>query len=547
MSKRIYFYSPSLFYSDEPVLIINTTPLYIDGHLQAHYPDLHQTIEWTKVQLQFKTQQQLVDDINNLGIDIFCVSLYVWNHDRIMESIRGIKKLVDRPITVLAGGPSVNVYRNHNYLNEYPEIDFAVYAQGEEAFANILQIINGTKKPSVLGTKNIAWRDDAGRFRIADFEFIRKKTGSHYVEGQHILRQIVNDPDNAGFIFEIPYETSKGCPYDCTYCDWTSGLTHKVSKRKFVWEEELELLGSLGIVRLSISDANFGIYKDDIEIARTMARLKQEQGFQFEIHHVNFAKLHKKVSFDILEIFVSAGIIKELNFAVQDIDEQVLKMSWRPDVPWAEHRSYIDAFKKRHPEIDFHLELITGLPGQTRESWETTMIETFPYKVRCHSWVLLPNSPAGYNTEYQQQMQLKSIIANLEANGDPSRDYFGPVVVSTVSYNEQDYAYFLLLYNLIKDSKLRRIVDRRGFINCVKNSQHLDACLEEIKSNFGNSRKFSAIASNFLNLLIKEVKNWPAETARILVWWKTGIKHPKIIDDDIALLELTMQPNKYTM
>lgn len=547
MSKKIYFYSPSLFYTKEPVLIINTAPLYIDSHLHNNHPTLWKSIEWSKVQLHFRTQQQLVDDINRLEIDVLCVSLYVWNHDQIMASIRGIKQLVNRPITVLAGGPSVNVYRNHAYLDEYPEIDYAVYAQGEEAFANILQIIDGTKKPSVLGTKNIAWKDNKGKFRIADFEFIRKKTGSHYVEAQHILEKIVNDPDNAGFIFEIPYETSKGCPYDCTYCDWTSGLTHKVSKRKFIWEEELELLGKLGIVRFSISDANFGIYKDDIEIARTMARLKKHNGFQFEIHHVNFAKLHKKISFEILEIFVAAGIIKELNFAVQDINEEVLKLSWRPDVPWNEHRSYIDEFKQKHPEIDFHLELITGLPGQTRETWENTLIETFPYKIRCHSWVLLPNSPAGYNEEYQKQVKLKSIIANLEPTKDPTKDYKGPVVVSTLSYDENDYAYFLLLNNLITDSKLRRIIDRRHFIDCVRDSMHLDGCLNKIKLQFSNTRAIPLIVNEFLNQLIIEIKNWPVQTLRILLWWKTGIKHPTIIDDDVALLKLTADANKYTI
>ena len=535
MTKRIYFYSPSFDY-DKSILVINTTPLYIDGHLQNYHHDLWKSISWKKVQLHPRTQKQLINEIEQLEIDILCVSLYVWNHAQIMDAIQGIKNLVQREITVIAGGPSVNVYRDHSYLHQYPDIDFAVYAQGEEAFASILQVLNGTKKLGVFETKNMAWRDKDNKFRIAEFEFIRKTSGSHYIEGRHILEQIVADPDNKGFIFELPYEASKGCPYDCVYCDWTSGLSHKVSRRKFAWEQELELLGEMGILRLNFSDANFGIFKDDIEIVRAMVRLKKERGFDFKVNVVNFAKLHKKTAFEILEVMVKAEIIGQFFFGVQDINPAVLELSQRPDVPWKEHRGYIDAFKRRHPEIDFYLELITGLPGQTRDSWERTLIETFPYKIRCYPWVLLPNSPASYDEECKQKLQIKVATGNLLSVMDHQSSYLGDVVVGTLSYNETDYAYFLLLNQLMINPKLRRIIDQQQFFKSIRSSKYLEQYLEKIQKCFQNTLQIHDLTFEFLNLLISEIKDWPVETARILIWWKTGKKHPDIIDDDLELL-----------
>ena len=64
----------------------------------------------------------------------------------------------------------------------------------------------------------------------------------------------------------LPYETSRGCPYNCSFCDWTSGLTHKTYYRKFDIESELEFLADNGITNFHLSDANFGQIDQDLSL-----------------------------------------------------------------------------------------------------------------------------------------------------------------------------------------------------------------------------------------------------------------------------------------
>ena len=53
--------------------------------------------------------------------------------------------------------------------------------------------------------------------------------------------------------------------YNCTYCDWSQNLTNKVTRRKAEWKLELEFFRDLD-VQIRETDANFGQWKEDIEI-----------------------------------------------------------------------------------------------------------------------------------------------------------------------------------------------------------------------------------------------------------------------------------------
>ena len=384
--KKLYFYGPNDLIpermGDGQILFFNTVPLHLNAHLKRVDPELHKSIEWTRLRILGKSQEELVNDLNKLSIDILCVSLYLWNVDSVLDVLKDIKRHINKDIVIIAGGPSVEIYRNRKFLHENPDIDFAIYTQGEHAFVNVLEHIQRGKKLNSLNTKNLAWLDENKKLQISAFEFVRDTDGSPYLESKELLIRMKMDSAHKNVRMVLPYETSRGCPYKCTFCDWTSGLTHKVSKREFDFEQELDFLGRAGIVSLQMSDANFGIHKRDVDIARIMAKLRKERGYKFTIFGNNFNKLKKDVVFEIMDIMLDAGILLSPKFAIQDVDLQVLKDIDRPDIPWSEHKQMIQILQNKYPNALMRLEIILGLPGQTVDSWENTLLETMPFWTR---------------------------------------------------------------------------------------------------------------------------------------------------------------------
>lgn len=509
MKTNLYHYSPCMYSAMPNELFLSTPALYLNSYLKIYHEDLYDKIQWKKIQLKFLDQQALADQLNELEIDILCISLYVWNKDDIFANLNGLKKLLKKPITVVVGGPSVEVVRNKNYLADHPEIDYASYGQGEKAFADILHEYFGIKKLSLLASKNVSWRV-GDKPKVGDFEFLRLDKISPYLVSFDLLKLIVEDPDYQGCKFILPYETSRGCQYNCSFCDWTSGLTFKTYFRKDSIEQELDAIAGLGIVDLHISNANFGQVESDVDTMNIMAKLKKEKGYDFTIICTNFSKLKKERAFKILDIAADSGIVKSVKFAAQDTHEDILKNIERPDVPWPLHKQYINEFNQKFPGVLIEIELIQGLPGQTRESWEENLIEVFPYQPKIYNWHILPNSPAGYDKEFVEKMQLKTTVTNVTdvSRHDPNL-LKTEIVTSTFSYNFDDYAYFTLLSSLCmnaKFSKLHKLVDRKTLFRLIKTSNSLPMFLEKIKSIIVECRgeKLLPTTMFFLHKLIIE-------------------------------------------
>jgi len=509
---KIYFYSPGFtsnrpvkeFAHREKVVFVNPTPLYLDSYTKQHEPDLFDKYEWSKIQYLPLSQVELVEQLDELDIDVLALSIYTWNKSNIHKVVKNIHSLTKKPVKVIIGGPGVNVVRDDDYLRNFPEVEFAIYAQGEVPFASIIKHYLGIEQISVLKTKNIAWMQ-GDVLKKADYEFTRIKSGSPIVEARPTLEQIVNDPGLSGWTLHFPYETSRGCPYNCAFCDWTSGLSHKVSKRKFAYELELETLGELGLVNLYMADANFGMFPEDVGVAETMSRLKKEKKYNFWIHGNNFSKTKKDQVFKIADIFLDANIVPYLKFSIQDIDDNVLDNIDRPDLPWDQHVEYINNLRKKYPKAVMALDIIKGLPGQTRASWENVYAEICQHDLQLdvYDWEIIANSPAGYDKEYQKKMQLKTLITV-----DPSdSDRIQEDVISTYSYNIQDYAYFTILYK-VYDLYFRNYVPAYPeFIKLIKKSNKLDYYVDQVANTLVDKKRIKILVKEFMKTVIIDFKD----------------------------------------
>jgi radical SAM superfamily enzyme YgiQ (UPF0313 family) len=307
------------------------------------------------------------------GPDVLGFSLYPWNAVYSLEVARAARRV--RPDSlIVAGGPSVPRRPDsaRRFLAEHGELDVAVFSEGELAFRELLAAhLRGADLADVGG---IAYRRDGGVVLTAPPERIRDlgETASPYLDGT--FDELVA-AGRARFTMAL-VETNRGCPFTCTFCDW-SLTRHVVEFPLDRVEAELDWIAAHGFGHVCICDANFGIRPRDHDIARYLAGKKAETGDPTYCYFY-LTKNNAGRNLGTIEILHEAGIGCCVGLAVQDFDEDVLEAVRRDNIQSGESMQLRDVCAERG--IPTHNELIFGLPRQTFASFARTVVEAMaPY------------------------------------------------------------------------------------------------------------------------------------------------------------------------
>jgi hypothetical protein len=297
------------------------------------------------------------------------LSVYVWNREYSYALARRIHEL-NPNCCIVVGGPEPAI-TDPDLFRKHPWITAAVKLEGELTFGRLLAAHNQdlTAIPGLVVNCEGRAVDTGDGERIADLDILP----SPYLTG--MFDQLIRDyPD---VTWNGTLETNRGCPYQCTFCDWGSLTYNKVKKfdldRVFA---ELEWIGQhCGFV--TITDANFGMFleRDNavitklIEVQRRWGRIKN--------FSMTWAKNQKNEVVNIVQRLVnesptaSAG----LTVSVQSMDESVLDIIKRRNLD--QHKiQEIFALCDRY-SIPVYTELILGLPGETEASWRENYWQLF--------------------------------------------------------------------------------------------------------------------------------------------------------------------------
>lgn len=336
--------------------------------------------------------------------NIICFGLYIWNQDLYNRLGQYIKSNWPE-IILIGGGPDIYAHKDFDlFWKNYSWLDYAVYGDGEEAFT---LLIDSLFDPSVE-TINVASKTELKpfrRFKNKEFNVV-----SPFLDNVDDVRYAVESIKNLEI--RVNWEFTKGCPYSCSFCDWSSGLHHKVTRKEYDWKLDLDFLSSLNVT-VRWADANIGMFKNDIDIVKYAYAL-EDANPKFQFIFRDFAKVHKKAVFDIIDYIetIRPGKIEHF-LTVQDIDPIVLDNIDRPDVPWPVFKNHIIETKQKHKDFVHSVEVMIGLPGQTLEQFATNLIELTelgPKQILGHLWCMLINSP-GYDAEYQKKHGLRIVPA----------------------------------------------------------------------------------------------------------------------------------------
>jgi tRNA A37 methylthiotransferase MiaB len=482
------------------MLYVPVTACYLKTHIDFERKELAAELNWILPIVRGISDQDLIDFCWTNKVDLLGVSLFVWNRTKIEAQMARVRSKLPPNLQVIAGGPAVDPNNNHNYLQENFWCDYAVYGNGESAFADVVESIMYQRRLIRFNTSNLAWRhDQQDKTVLADYKMVPEPKISPYLHCEDMLKQLIDYEHSQGWTVTLAWQLTRGCPYKCTFCDWNLGLGNKTTRRKNTWQQEIDMFQRLGVKRIFMSDANLGQYDEDVEIYRYFAKKNLEENAGFLVE-ANYSKLKKKVNLELMHIAGAGNMLDPtvgFTFSVQDIHPEVLKNIDRPDVSWQVHKEMILELQQAYPEIMTRLQLILGLPGQTLQSWKQSLCETSNVNAVCYIFMseLLPGSPSVRDPEYQKKYQFVYSNSLRLYHGGPQLPYRSLFPQRCYSFDEWDLVQMTVLSHIFIavqfiQMHVRSDCDVWHLMDLVEKDPHYHAVCKNLYENWTKKDQF---------------------------------------------------------
>jgi len=273
---------------------------------------------------------------------VYCgFSCYVWNYQYNLILAEKIKQRWPKCV-IQFGGPQTS-----GTMIKYEFIDSIILAEGEEQFVETLRNIQNNKPVELVYNKT----------RLENLHI-----PSPYTTG--VFDQIIKENSNA--IWSMTFETNRGCPYQCTFCDWGSLTYTKI--RKFEIEHvraDLEWAVDKPIGYLFCADGNFGIFKErDLELAKIIKSAADRSSI--DAVNLQYAKNSTEVIFEIAKII--GNYSRGITVSVQSMNPQTLQAIKRSNMELNDIANVLRLSEEYN--ISTYTDVILGLPLETKETWK---------------------------------------------------------------------------------------------------------------------------------------------------------------------------------
>lgn len=329
------------------------------SYIQEFHPELDQKIEWLEPLFHWNG----INDLDFKNFDILSLSCYVWNVETQLEIAKQFKKNNPNGI-VIVGGPEISESLLNKILGQDEKfIDYAVLKEGETGFVESLQRI----------------------FKVVtgDSIFIRSSAVTALPTQGPFLSGLYDDiiKNHKGGILTALWETTRGCPFNCSFCNWGSYTSSNIRPIDFErLKSEIEWFGKNKIEHLYITDANFGILSRDVELAEMLAETRIKTGYPKQVW-ANYNKNTNDRVLKINNIFIQAGMsYTGVTISVQSLNEDTLSTVKRENIGFRKYFELEELQKKNN--IISYTELILGLPGETKESFAAGIDQLVRKRIR---------------------------------------------------------------------------------------------------------------------------------------------------------------------
>lgn len=284
-------------------------------------------------------------------------SCYLWNIENILILCSVIKQ--NFPTKIMLGGPEV-AYDAKYFLSKYPFIDFVTKAEGEDSFHELLEYLDN--KRNLENVCNLCY--------ILNNQYHENLIKVCNLNKIKLATLMTKDLENQ----VIYLESSRGCPYHCSYC--TASLDNHV--RFFPLESILNILSQLMKKKaktVKFLDRTFNANKTYmLSILDHINKNNICTTFQFEIvmdklddetinfvNNLNYKFIRFEVGIQTINDEINHHVNRTQN--IYKIRDNIIKL-------------------QNADKVDIHVDLIAGLPGETKDSFKRSFNFTFLLKCK---------------------------------------------------------------------------------------------------------------------------------------------------------------------
>jgi radical SAM superfamily enzyme YgiQ (UPF0313 family) len=341
----------------------------------------------------FIDAEEIFESLENWKPDVIGISNYIWNSDLSKFICEYAKKINPNVLTIL-GGPefpagtgATKIEDNEKdktyskcfkYLSERPCVDYFAYSDGETSFLEIVKVFienNCLTKEMIDKDKPIrgcvSLKKDMNGLHIGDYIPRIGMSGSVKNEG----RDVIPSPYTTGLLdkfldgsFVPAFETARGCPFLCTYCDQGIDATKIATFSVDRIAEEIEYVAKKlrdrkGTKAIIMTDSNWGIFEKDVRLSHKILKVMDKYDYPQYIECItpksnwnNIIKINDKLKNRV-----------QLNLSMQSLNLETLDVIKRRNWTKEKYIEFLGKLEERGKSADS--EIIMPLPYETEKTY----------------------------------------------------------------------------------------------------------------------------------------------------------------------------------
>ncbi len=316
--------------------------------LKAYAAEYSEYIKIREFTINHRTDY-ILSEIYREKPDVLAFSCYIWNIEYVCELIKELSKILPNT-QIWLGGPEVS-FRAKEMLIDYPEVTGIMCGEGEATFKEVMShYVEGI--PEYSSIRGICYRVDNDNIAVNEW------------------RETI-PLDDVPFIYDnlsefnnkiIYYESSRGCPFNCSYC--LSSVDKNLRYRSLTLvKNELQKFLDAKVRQVKFVDRTFNCEK-----SRTMEIWRYIIDNDNGISNFHFEITANLLSEDEVELLSKArpGLI-QLEIGVQSANSKTISaINRKMDIEKLKNTVYLLSEKAK---VHKHLDLIAGLPEEDYESF----------------------------------------------------------------------------------------------------------------------------------------------------------------------------------
>ncbi len=294
--------------------------------------------------------------------DVILFATYIWNAEFVYKLIADLKKIIPN-VLIFAGGPEFG-FAPQVYFSKLPDLDLIICGEGEKTVCNLFNLFAQTKNKPITKVELI---EKINQKNINGLYFVQNDDSNQKINFTGAV-DLIHNLDELPFAYPdlslenkiFYYESSRGCPYSCSYC--MSSLDKRVRfmslERVF---SDLQKFLDANVPLVKFVDRTYNLQEERyIAIWKYIVEHHNKKTmFHFEIE----AEYLSEKALEFLQT-VPNGVM-QFEIGVQSANKQTLKAVNRSD----NIEKLAQNVKQIPSTIHKHLDLIAGLPYEDLESF----------------------------------------------------------------------------------------------------------------------------------------------------------------------------------